>query len=379
MVKQIILPFIPYLTAMTNNNHHFNQFPPIGNKYASKLRLRYCAQQQLLKHAIPVEHGGLGDSFHDLVEAHQALGKHTLDTGLILSLNAHLWGSLFPILMYGTPEQRQEWLPPLLAGDLIAGHAITETQAGSDVNALQTIATNTPNGFVLNGSKRFITNTPIADVLVIYAFLEGKLSAFLVKKDDIGANFRDSPQVSGCVTATMGDVILQGCLIPPNRQLGKTGAGKMMLQTALELERGFIFAGLSGIMGSHLTTVINYSRERQASGVHLGSHQGVSHKIAEMKVRLDTIRLWVYECARLKDHNKRITLASAQTKLYASEAFLQFCLDAVQILGANGMIKDHSTLALVNDALASRLFSGSSEIQKNIIAALLGTGEGFKR
>lgn len=361
---------------MTN---HFNQFPPIGNKYASKLRLRYCAQQQLLKHAIPVEHGGLGNTFHDLVEAHQALGKHTLDTGLVLSLNAHLWGSVFPILLYGTPEQRQQWLPQLLSGDLISGHAITEAQAGSDVNALETTATRTPNGFVLNGSKRFITNTPIADMLIIYALLDGAHSAFLVKKDDVGANFRESPHVNACVTATMGDVILQGCLIPPDRQLGKSGAGKMMLQTALELERGFIFAGLSGVMGSHLTTVINYSRERQASGVHLGSHQGVSHKIAEMKVRLDTIRLWVYECARLKDHNKRITLASAQTKLYASEAFLQFCLDAVHILGANGMVKDNPTLALVHDALASRLFSGSSEIQKNIIAALLGTGEGFSR
>jgi alkylation response protein AidB-like acyl-CoA dehydrogenase len=371
-----MLPSIYYLIAMTN---HFNQFPPIGNKYASKLRLHYCAQQQVLKHAIPVKQGGLGDSFHDLVEVHQALGKQTQDCGLILSLNAHLWGSVFPLLLYGTPEQRQEWLPPLLSCDLIGGHAITEAQAGSDVNALQTTATHTKDGVVLNGCKRFITNTPIADVLLVYALLDGKLSAFLVKKDDIGANFRDTPQVSGCITATMGDVILQGCLIPSNRQLGKTGAGKMMLQTALELERSFIFAGLSGIMGSHLTTVINYSRERQASGVHLGCHQGISHKIAEMKVRLDTIRLWVNECARLKDHNKRITLASAQTKLYASEAFLQFCLDAVQILGANGMIKDNPTLALVNDALASRLFSGSSEIQKNIIAALLGTGDGFKR
>lgn len=357
----------------------FNQFPPIGNKYASKLRLRYCAQQQLLKHAIPIKHGGHGNTFHDMVEAHQTLGKHTQDSGLILSLNAHLWGSVFPLLLYGTPAQRHEWLPQLLSGDLIAGHAITEAQAGSDVNALETTATRTQEGFILNGGKRFITNTPIADLLVVYALLDDKLSAFLVKKDDSGANFKDSPQVSGCVTATMGDVSLQDCLIPTNRQLGKTGAGKMMLQSALELERAFIFAGLSGIMGSHLTTVINYSRERQASGVHLGCHQGISHKIAEMKVSLDTIRLWVNECARLKDHNKRITLASAQTKLFASEAFLQFCLDAVQILGANGMVKDNPTLALVNDALASRLFSGSSEIQKNIIAALLGTGEGFKR
>lgn len=357
-----------------------NQIPPAGNKYASKLRFRHCAQeQQILKYAIPTEYGGHGNTFHDLIEAHQALGKLTQDSGLILSINAHLWGSVFPILLYGTDQQRQKWLPQLLSGEMIAGHAITEAQAGSDVNGLETTATQTKDGFILNGCKRFITNTPIADILLVYALLDGELSTFLVKKDDTGANFRESPQVSACVTATMGDVILQGCLIPTDRQLGKNSAGKMMLQTALELERAFIFAGLSGIMGAHLTAVINYSRERQAGGVHLGSYQAISHKIAEMKVGLDTIRLWVNECARLKDHNKRITLASAQTKLFASEAFLQFCLDAVQILGANGMIKDSPTLTLVHDALASRLFSGSSQIQKNIIAALLGTGEGFKR
>ncbi len=356
-----------------------NQLPPAGNKYASKLRFRHCAQEQILKHAVPTEYGGHGDSFHDLTEAHQALGKLTQDSGLILSINAHLWGSVFPILLYGTEQQRQEWLPQLLTGEMIAGHAITETQAGSDINGLEAIATQTKDGFILNGNKRFITNTPIADMLLVYALLDGQLSAFLVKKEDVGANFRESPQVNACVTATMGDVILQGCLIPADRQLGKIGAGKMMLQNALELERAFIFAGISGIMGAHLTSVINYSRERQAGGVLLGSYQAISHKIAEMKVALDTIRLWVNECARLKDHNKRITLASAQTKLFASEAFLQFCLDAVQILGANGMVTNNPTLALVHDALASRLFSGSSEIQKNIIAALLGTGEGFKR
>jgi alkylation response protein AidB-like acyl-CoA dehydrogenase len=357
-----------------------NQLPPAGNKYASKLRFRHCAQeQQILRYAIPTEYCGHGNTFHDLVEAHQALGKLTQDSGLILSINAHLWGCVFPVLLYGTEPQKEEWLPDLLSGDLIAGHAITETQAGSALNAVETTATQTKDGFVLNGYKRFITNTPIADVLVVYALLEGELSAFLVKKDDIGANFRDKPHVDGCVTATMGDVILLGCSIPFNRRLGNAGAGKMMAQTALEFERAFIFAGISGIMGSHLTTVINYSRERQADGAYLGSHQSVSHKIAEMKVGLDTIRLWVNECARLKDHNKRITLASAQTKLFASEAFLQFCLDAVQILGANGMITNNPTLALVHDALASRLFAGSSEIQKNIIAALLGTGEAFKR
>ena len=353
--------------------------PPIGDIQASKQRFQYCAQQGLLKHAIPSDKGGHGDSFSDLVIAHENLGKNCLDSGLILSLNAHLWGALFPLLNYGSNEQQQNYLDVLLSGLSIGGHAITEPQGGSDINSLEMTAMEQTNGnFILNGRKRYITNTPIADLLIIYAILDNKLSAFIILADDPGASFQDNPCVSGCHTATMGDVVLENCTISHSRQLGKTGAGNMMIQQAMELERAFIFAGILGIMEQQLKTVIKYSRERKINGSHLGKNQAISHKIADMKLRLDTIRLWVNQCTQLKDNNKRITLPSAQTKLYASEAFLQSSLDTVQILGSSGLIEGNPMIQLVNDALASRLFSGSSEIQKNIIAALLGTGDGYK-
>jgi len=354
-----------------------NRLPPAGDKNAARQRLRYLAQQNLLKHAIEVANGGLGNSFTDLVKAHQQWGKTCQDCGLILSLNAHLWGAIFPVLHYGTPSQRADYLTKLLNGDWIAGHAITEPQAGSDLNALTMQAEKTTDGFKLNGQKRFITNTPIADLLVVYARLDRQLSAFIVHANDLGADFRDQPQVVGCQTATMGDVILTNCLIPESRQLGKTGVGNMMIQQVLELERAFIFAGLSGVMEWQLQTVIQYSRQRRIGDHHLGKHQAISHKIAEMKLRLDSLHLWLNECARLKDQQKRITLVSAQTKLFSAEAFLQSSLDAVQILGGSGLQENSPMLTLVNDALASRLFSGSSEIQKNIIAGLLGTGDGY--
>ncbi len=354
-----------------------NALPPIGDIQASKQRFIYCAQQGLLKHAISQDMGGHGDSFTDLVNTHKSLGLSCLDNGLILSINAHLWGAVFPLINYGNKVQQQSYLPKLLSGEYIAGHAITEPQAGSDINALEMAAQSTDKGLLLNGHKRFITNTPIANLLIVYARLEGKLSAFIVHEEDIGAKFLNGPEVSGCVTATMGDVVLENCLIPLDRQVGKTGAGNMMLQQALELERAFIFAGIYGVMSWQLTSVIKHSRQRRVNGSHLGKNQAISHKIAEMKLRLDTINLWLNECARLKDNNKRITLASAQTKLFAAEAFLQSSLDAVQILGSSGLLAESSMTTIVNDALASRLFSGSSEIQKNIISALLGTGEGY--
>ena len=354
-----------------------NMLPPIGNIQASRQRFRYCAEQGLLKHAIPTEKGGHGNNFSELVTAHEALGQDSMDSGLLLSLNAHIWGAVFPLLNFGTSEQLHQYLADLLSGKYIGGHAITEPQAGSDLNGLHMTAVQSGDKLILNGHKRYITNTPIADILIIYARLENKLSAFIVHADDPGASFLDSPNVSGCRTATMGDVVLKDCEIPLTRQLGKTGAGNMMIQIAMELERAFIFAGFCGVMEQQLKTVIKFSRDRLNNGNPLGKNQAISHKIADMKCRLDTIRLWVNECARLKDNNKRITLASAQTKLFASEAFLQSSLDAVHILGSSGLIDDNPIKQLVDDALASRLFSGSSEIQKNIIAALMGTGDGF--
>jgi L-prolyl-PCP dehydrogenase len=351
--------------------------PDAINNVTAKARLQHIAQHGLLQHAIADTFDGNGNSFAELVVAHEQCGRKSLDCGLILSINAHLWGSIFPILNHGSDAQKR-WLPQLISAELIGGHAITEPQAGSDLNALTMRAERDGDSFILNGHKRYITNTPIADMLVVYARLDGQLSAFIVKKTDPGTQFQSCPEVQGCATAPMGDVILENCMIPVSRLLGKPGAGNLLIQQALELERAFIFAGILGIMQWQLESVIRYSKTRQSNGVHLGKHQAISHKIADMKLRLDTIRLWLNECARLKDHNKRITLASAQTKLFASEAFLESSLDAVQILGASGLEQNNQLSQLVLDAQASRLFSGSSEIQKNIIAALLGTGDGYK-
>ncbi|MGR9105677.1 MAG: acyl-CoA dehydrogenase family protein [Gammaproteobacteria bacterium] len=358
---------------MVSSNH-----PDSEERHNSRHRVRECADQGLFRHAVPADLGGYGNHFADLVEAHEALGKVCMDNGLLLAINAHLWGIVFPLIHFGNEQQQADYLPNLLAGRLLGGHAITEPAAGSDLQAIATLAVATDAGYRLSGEKRFITNCPIADVMVVYARLDNRLSAFIVHCDDPGARFLEGPRVVGCRSATMGDLVLDNCLIPYARLLGKIGSGRMMIQQALELERAFVFAGICGVMERQLETVIRFSRERQINHAHLGKNQAISHKIADMKLRLDTIRLWVKECARLRDNHRRITLASAQTKLFAAEAFLQSSLDAVQIFGAMGLEENNPLHELVGDALAGRLFSGSSEIQKNIIAGLLGTGDGYK-
>ncbi|OQW72094.1 MAG: isovaleryl-CoA dehydrogenase [Proteobacteria bacterium ST_bin11] len=341
-------------------------------------RLRAVAELGVFRHALPQHLGGLGDNFAELVKTHRNLGLASRDPGLMLAINAHLWGSVFPILLYGSEAQKEKFLPQLLSGQWLGGHAITEPSCGSDVQAMTTVASPLGEGYVLNGEKRYISNVPLADWLVIYAKLEGKISAFLVSRDDEGCQFSHEGALAACRGSATGSVSLKDCRIDADRLLGKVGAGAQMIQKALEYERAFVFAGIAGIMDWQLAEVVRYSRERRSGGVHLGKHQAISHRISDMKLRLDTIDLWLGECARLCDAGQRITLASAQTKLYAAEAFLQSSLDAVQIMGAAGLESGSLMAELVQDAMGGRLFSGSSEVQKNLIAALLGTGDAYR-
>lgn len=341
-------------------------------------RFHAVAEQGGLRHALPESFGGYGDNFAAIYQTHRQLGNVSHDPGLLLMINAHLWGAVFPILLYGNEEQKQQFLPKLISGQWLGGHAITEPSCGSDVQAMTTRAERAGKDFILSGEKRYITNVPLADWLVVYAKLDAKITAFLVSRQDQGCTFNNLGSLNACRGSVTGSVILADCKIGVNRLLGKIGAGTQMIQKALEYERAFVFAGIAGIMQWQLDEVVRHSRVRRSGGVHLGKHQAISHRIADIKLRLDIVDLWLTECARLCDAGQRLTMASAQTKLYAAEAFLQSSLDAVQIMGATGLEPDTIMAKLVQDALAGRLFSGSSEVQKNLIAALLGTGDAYR-
>ncbi|RTK96788.1 MAG: acyl-CoA dehydrogenase [Neisseriaceae bacterium] len=343
----------------------------------ARSKLKLCAEAGVLKHGFSKESGGYGDGFKALCQVHEFIAQNTLDPGLNLSLNAHIWGGIFPLIYFGSNDQRSQWLPDLLEGKIISGHAITEPNVGSDVKNMSTRVEIFNNGFLINGHKRYISNAPIADCLIIYARDDHRISAFIVKKTDKGAFFTDNPKVIGFKTAPIGDVILDKCFVPRDRLLGQSGAGMIMIQSVLSHERVFLFAGLLGIMKYQLDHVIHRVRNRKINGQSLGKNQSISHKIADMSIRLETTRLWIYHCARLADQHKKITFPSSHSKIYASESFLQSSLDAIQIMGAKGLEPSQELSQFVIDAIACRLLSGSTEIQKNIISGLLGIGEGY--
>lgn len=339
-------------------------------------RMQACGKEGFFRHGIPEKMGGRGDSFVSMCLVHEELGSYSMDSGLIISLNAHIWSSIFPLIKYGTEEQKKEYLENILSGKIISAQAITEPNFGSDIASMQTMVKQNKNEYVLNGHKKYITNVPIANLIVVYARDGDGYTAFLVKPSDIGFT-QKSLNLDGYRSSEIGEIILSDCSVPRTRILGKRFHGMSILKGALELERAFIFSGILGIMKSHLKTISSHAHKRKSNNKPLIRNQAISHKIAEMNLLIETIGLWIYKCARIKDQNQQLTLASSYSKLYASEACLKFYLEAVQILGACGLEKPYKLSESVLDALSGRLLSGASEIQKNIIFALSGYGDNF--
>lgn len=338
-------------------------------------RFKLCSDSGFLLHAIPSEYGGNGDTFHTLCKAYEALGFFTRDPGLIVSLQSHLWGLLFPILLYGTEEQKHEYMPKLLEGEAIGGYAITEPDTGGGVACLNASAKKVKDGYKITAHKRFITNTPIAKYILLYAYVKKDLCAFIIDVEDEGVEFYDVMATEGLITAPMGDVLLEECFVPENRMIGDIGEGKAIAKFTREMERCFLYAGIGGLMKWQLEQISIYVNQRKSGGNIISSNQSVTHKIAEMKLRLDTVKLWIKRCAYLKDNNEAITLNSAQAKLYCSEAFLQSSLDTMQLMGAMGLSPHHYYIQWVEDALALKVLSGPEEIHKNLIAKHLGLNQ----
>ena len=281
-------------------------------------------------------------------------------------------GGSFPNLLLWHKRAKKNYLEPLVNGVLIGGHAITEPQAGSNISLMETTAYSSGGFYIVNGSKRFITNCPIMDVVLVYAKMDEGITALIVEKGDNSVSFSKSHTVTGFPHAPIGEIVFNNCKIPYDRVLGKIGTGQLILQKALELERAFIFAGILGIMQWQLEEVIRYTKTRKINkSTTLYDQQVINHKIAEISMRFKTIELWINKCAELKDQNLRITIESAYTKLFSSEAFLQSSIEIAHIFGAFGLEINQPFSQFVLDGLASTTFSGSSEIQKNIISSLL--------
>jgi alkylation response protein AidB-like acyl-CoA dehydrogenase len=338
---------------------------------------RQCAEFGVLGMPIPEQHGGLGLGLSALLAVMEGLGYGTRDQGLLFSLNAHLWTNSIPILEYGTDAQRAAYLPGLSSGSLIGANAASEPDAGSDIFSLRTRAIRDGDSYVLNGTKMFVTNAPVAHLFVSYATIDPALgplgiTAFIIERDSPGLTVSRKLHKMGLRTSPMAEVIFEDCRVPVTQRLGREGRGVEVFECSMEWERGSILASCLGVMRRQIEECVRHARERTQFGRPIGKNQSVANRIVDMKVRLETCRPLVYRLGQLKDRRQPAMLEAAMAKLYVSQCFVQSSLDAIQIFGGYGYMTEQQVERDLRDAVGSGLYSGTSEIQRNIIARALG-------
>jgi alkylation response protein AidB-like acyl-CoA dehydrogenase len=336
-----------------------------------------CAKFGVQGLPVPAGLGGAGADVVTTALVMEALGYGCQDNGLLFSLNAQMWSIELPLVAFGTPAQQRAYLPGMVSGDLIGAHAMTEPGSGSDALHMRTRAERRGDRYLLKGTKQYITNAPVADVLLVYASVQDRpglagLSAFLVDAGTPGLAVTGSFEKMGLRTSPMGEVTLQDCLVPAESRLGPEGAGIAIFNSSMEWERSCLFASVAGAMRRQLEACVEYARSREQFGQPIGKFQGVSGKLADMYVRLEAARSLIYRVAWLKAQGRSAPAEAAAAKLFTSEAWVRSSQDAIQVHGAYGYMKEAGIERDLRDAVAGTIYSGTSEIQRVVLARMLG-------
>jgi alkylation response protein AidB-like acyl-CoA dehydrogenase len=339
---------------------------------------RRCAEMGLTGLPVPEEFGGSGLDAVSSAVALEAFGYGCTDSGLVFSVGAHLLSCVVPIWKFGTDLQKRRWLPGLCDGTTIGVHAMSEPGSGSDAFALATRAEPDGDGWRLTGTKTFVSNGPVADVVIVFAMTDrakgyhGGVTAFLVPRGIPGVSAGKSIEKMGLRTSPFGEMAFDGARVGQDAVLGRVGGGGAMFVHAMDWERALLFASHVGSMQRLLETSVAHARTRTQFGQAIGKFQAVSHALADMKVQLEAARLLVYRAAWALDHARTASLEAATAKLFVSEALVQSALTAVQVHGGYGYTTDYQVERALRDAVGSTLYSGTSEMQRTIIAKWLG-------
>ena len=338
-----------------------------------------CGEFGILGLACEPQYGGSHKEIDVLRACHglMGLGYACDDVGLGLAINAHLWTVQMTISEFGTHEQKQKFLPKMCTGEWIGAHGLTEDESGSDVFNMQTTATEVEGGFVLNGHKRLVTLAPLCNIALIFASTNPKvgkwgLTAFLVETDSDGFIQKPMQQKMGLRTVPIGRLEFEDCFVPAENVLGKVGAGWAISNASLEYDRCCMLSCKLGSMEKQLEDTIKFAKNRKQFGKKIGDFQAVSHRIAEMKSRLEIGKLLQYKMAWMKLNNQSGMLEGAILKLFLAESYVTSSLDAIRIHGGSGYLTENGIERGLRDAVGGVIYAGTSDIQKNIIASSLG-------
>lgn len=336
-----------------------------------------CAEHGIFGLNTPKHLGGSELSTLDSVEALESLGYGCPDNGLTLGINAQVWCVQAPILKFGNDFQHEKYLTSMVDGSQIGVHAMTEAEAGSDALNMKSIARKVDKGYRLTGRKQFVGLAPVADTILTFvvtnpARKKWGVTAMIVDAKSEGVTLHDSESKMGLRTIPTGAIEFQDVFVPEENVVGQEGAGASIFNASMDFERSFIFSSHVGSMARQLDETVAFAKERKLDRTPIGKHQSVSNRIADMRLRLETSRLLLHQAARLVDAGKRIPLEASMAKLHISEAFVENSLSAIRVSGGRGYMSEWGVERDLRDAVGGIIYSGTSDIQRNLIAAMLG-------
>ncbi|MCD6134894.1 MAG: acyl-CoA dehydrogenase family protein [Candidatus Omnitrophica bacterium] len=334
--------------------------------------LKIFAQSDLFSLCIPEEYGGMGGGLLDLCIATEEISR--IDGGVAASYAASFLG-MFPILLFGTEEQKKKYLPRLAAGESIAAFGLTEPEAGSDAAAVKTTARKDGKFYILNGTKHFITNGGVADIYTIIAVTDKKrgprgMSAFIVEKGTEGFEFGKKEDKMGIRASATRELIFNEARVPDENLLGgREGTGFIVTMKTFDQSRPGVAAQAVGIAQGALEMATKYAHQREQFGRKISSFQGIQWMLADMAAKIEAARALVYAAARMVDRGEKNSgPASAAAKLFASDTAMEVATQAVQIFGGYGYMKEYGIEKFMRDAKITQIYEGTNQIQKEIIA-----------
>jgi butyryl-CoA dehydrogenase len=332
------------------------------------------AQADLCGTIIPEEYGGLGLGCLENCLVLEALAGACV--GVATTYAASFLGA-YPLLLFGSEEQKQRYLPRLAKGEILAAFALTESQAGSDAGAVATTAVKDGDFYVLNGTKQWITNAGEAEINTVIAVTgPGKgsrgASAFVVEKGDPGISFGKKEKKMGIRASVTREIILEDCRIPKDRLISKEGMGFIATMKTLDNARPGAGALAVGLAQSALDEAAAFAKERVQFGQPIFAFQAVQHMLADMATRIEAARALVYSVARYIDTKPReYTKAAAMAKLFPTDMAMAVTVDAVQVMGGHGYMREYPVEKMMRDAKILQIYEGTNQIMRNIIGLAL--------
>jgi butyryl-CoA dehydrogenase len=320
---------------------------------------------------IPEAYGGMSVGVLNLCLATEEMSRAC--GGIAVCYAASALGT-FPIVLFGSEEQKKKYLPDLASAKAVAAFAVTEPEAGSDASAITTTAKKQGDHYVLNGLKHFITNGGDAQIYVVIAMTDKTkgargASAFIVEKGTPGFTFGKKEEKFGIRASSTRELIFTDCKIPKENLLAREGMGFIVTMRTFDMSRPGVAAQAVGIAQGALELAVKYAKERHQFGKSISTFQGIQWMIADMATQVEAARALVYATARMVDAGiKDVGKESAMAKMYASDTAMKVTIDALQIFGGYGYMRDYPIEKYVRDAKITQIYEGTNQIQRNIIA-----------